>query len=161
MPEFRGTAPVGQALLPFQLLVGTLACFALMPSTTALTEANEGSAPDFLKPPISQQVKAAYGRLPLSFEANSGQTDKTVKYFSHSRGESLFLTPIAAVMVLSKPDNTSAKVKSTVLQPDKKQKTSFNAPLPAAVGGRITAHSWVLRMRLKGRANAPKFIHES
>jgi len=149
MLEFRGTAPVGQALRPFQLLVGTIACFALMPSTTALTEADEGSAPDFLKPPISQQVKAAYGRLPLSFEANSGQTDKTVKYFSHSRGESLFLTPIGAVMVLSKPDNTSAKAKSTVLQPDKKQK-SFDAPLPAAVGGRMTAHSWVLRMRLKG-----------
>jgi len=48
------------------------------------------------------QLLAAYGRLPLSFEANHGQTDAHVKFLSRGRGYSLFLTPSEAVLVLRK-----------------------------------------------------------
>lgn len=35
---------------------------------------------------------SAYGKLPLSFELNQGQTDGRVKFLTRGRGYSLFLT---------------------------------------------------------------------
>jgi hypothetical protein len=43
-----------------------------------------------------------YGRLPLSFEANGGQTDPQVRYLSRGDGYSLFLTDSEAVLALSR-----------------------------------------------------------
>jgi hypothetical protein len=45
-------------------------------------------------------VAAAYGKLPLSFEANQGQTDRRVKFLSRGPGYGLFLTPTGAVLSL-------------------------------------------------------------
>jgi photosystem II stability/assembly factor-like uncharacterized protein len=49
-----------------------------------------------------------YGSLPLSFEANRGQTDASVKYVARGPGYNIFLTPAEAVFVLRdaalKPD---------------------------------------------------------
>jgi hypothetical protein len=42
----------------------------------------------------------AYGKLPLHFEANQGQTDRQVKFLSRGAGYSLFLTPREAVLAL-------------------------------------------------------------
>jgi hypothetical protein len=44
-----------------------------------------------------------YGRLPLSFEANQGQTDPRVRFLSRGPGYGLFLTGDEAVLVLRKP----------------------------------------------------------
>jgi hypothetical protein len=41
-----------------------------------------------------------YGRLPLTFEANQGQTDATVKFLSRSAGYRLFLTSTQMVLAL-------------------------------------------------------------
>lgn len=38
----------------------------------------------------SAQLSEAYGKLPLSFEANAGQTDPRVKFLSRGSGYSLF-----------------------------------------------------------------------
>ena len=43
----------------------------------------------------------SYGRLPLSFEKNLGQTEAQVKYISRGRGYSLYLTPSEAVLSLT------------------------------------------------------------
>ncbi len=40
-----------------------------------------------------QQVLVAYGKLPLIFETNQGQTDPQVKFLSRGSGYTLFLTP--------------------------------------------------------------------
>jgi hypothetical protein len=56
------------------------------------------SAPVRAKP----QLVESFGKLPLSFEANGGQTDPQVKFLSRGRGYTLFLTPTEAVMVLRK-----------------------------------------------------------
>src|SRR5207302_4083868 len=45
----------------------------------------------------------AYGQIPLSFEANQGQTDSAVNFLSRGSGYSLFLTPTEAVLSLQKP----------------------------------------------------------
>lgn len=46
------------------------------------------------------RIERNYGNLPLSFEANRGQTDPRVKFFSRGPGYSFFLTPDEAVMQL-------------------------------------------------------------
>src|SRR6266571_1913252 len=45
----------------------------------------------------------AYGQLPLSFEANQGQTAPQVDFLSRGNGYALFLTPSQAVLTLQKP----------------------------------------------------------
>ena len=56
-------------------------------------------------PKISrQQLGATYTRLPLSFEANQGQTDGSVKFLARGDGYTLFLTSTEAVLALASPD---------------------------------------------------------
>src|SRR5881392_2397755 len=54
------------------------------------------------------RVSESYGKLPLQFEANRGQTHKDVHFLSRGAGYSLYLTAGEAVLVLSKP-NSNAK----------------------------------------------------
>lgn len=86
------------------------------------------------------RVVEGYGRLPLAFEANRGQADAQVKFFSRGAGYSLFLTSDEAVLTLSKgsrekPASSATKFLPTKDQPVKQEKPS------------------VLRMKLLG-ANA-------
>jgi uncharacterized protein (TIGR03437 family) len=46
------------------------------------------------------RIEEAYGRLPLSFEPNQGQTDARVRFVSHGPGYALFLTGDGAVLSL-------------------------------------------------------------
>src|SRR5436190_14357066 len=50
------------------------------------------------------RVSESYGKLPLQFEANRGQTHKDVHFLSRGQGYSLYLTAGEAVLVLSKPN---------------------------------------------------------
>ena len=50
---------------------------------------------------VDAEVREAYGRLPLSFEANQGQTDPQVKFLSRGSQNVLFLTTTEAVLVLT------------------------------------------------------------
>ena len=52
-------------------------------------------------------LSAAYGQLPLSFEANQGQTDSRVNFLSRGAGYSLFLTPTKAVLSLKQGDTSN------------------------------------------------------
>ena len=49
---------------------------------------------------ISKMSKQPYGKLPLSFEINRGQSDAQVKFVSHSQGDSLFLTRTEMILAL-------------------------------------------------------------
>ncbi len=51
-------------------------------------------------PKAQAVVIAQYGKLPLSFEANQGQSDPQVKFLSRTSGYSLFLTADEAVLTL-------------------------------------------------------------
>ncbi|HEX9962780.1 MAG TPA: SBBP repeat-containing protein, partial [Pyrinomonadaceae bacterium] len=53
---------------------------------------------------VSRSVKPDFGELPLSFEANAGQTDERVKFVSRGQGFALFLTGAETVLSLRKPD---------------------------------------------------------
>jgi len=65
----------------------------------------------FAQPPSvvnRTKVNANYGKLPLSFEANQGQTNPSVRFASRGEGYSLFLTDSAAELTLSKEDPHAA-----------------------------------------------------
>ncbi len=51
---------------------------------------------------VSHSIKPDFGELPLSFEANAGQTDVQVKFVSRGQGFALFLTDAEAVLSLRK-----------------------------------------------------------
>lgn len=62
-----------------------------------------------------------YGKLPLSFEANQGQTDGQVKFLSRGRGYGLFLTANEAVLTLRKvarEQDSKIEARKSVLSPD-------------------------------------------
>src|SRR5258706_8642790 len=50
------------------------------------------------------RVSESYGKLPLLFEANRGQTQQEVRFLSRGPGYNLYLTAHEAVLVLSKPN---------------------------------------------------------
>jgi hypothetical protein len=58
-------------------------------------------------PSIARSTKARvvenYGKLPMRFEANQGQTDANVKFLVRGRGYRLFLTGKEALVALKKP----------------------------------------------------------
>jgi hypothetical protein len=52
-----------------------------------------------------------YNELPLSFEANQGQTDPQVDFFTHAGGASVFLTSTAAVFSIAQPPSVAASAR--------------------------------------------------
>jgi sugar lactone lactonase YvrE len=54
-------------------------------------------------PATSAVISAAYGQLPMSFEANQGQTDSQVSVLTRGAGYASFLTPNSAVLSLQTP----------------------------------------------------------
>lgn len=62
---------------------------------------------------MKTRLKQAYGQLPLSFEANVGQTDPEVDFISRGSGYTLFLKPREAVLALRNGDESEA---ATVLR---------------------------------------------
>jgi hypothetical protein len=62
-----------------------------------------GVAADKAEAGVRARAVESYGKLPLSFEVNKGQTDSRVKFLSRGSGYSLFLTGNEAVLSLRKP----------------------------------------------------------
>jgi hypothetical protein len=61
----------------------------------------------------SSSLGSRLSQLPLSFEANQGQTDARVQFLAHGAGYTLFLTPTAAVFSLPVPAATQAAAGTT------------------------------------------------
>ena len=63
---------------------------------------------DLTKPaPARQSHLSNYGKLPMRFELNSGQTDDQVKFMARGSGYALFLTASEAVFVLRKAEKNA------------------------------------------------------
>src|SRR5438128_871140 len=115
------------------------------------------------------QVLAAYGKLPLSFEANQGQTEPQVKFLSRGSGYTLFLTSTEAVLMLTKTD-AHAKHRipgeARLVEPEKGAGTVLRMkllganPAPAVAGvGELPGKSnyFVGNDPKKWRANVPTY----
>jgi hypothetical protein len=66
-------------------------------------------------PNASAKAKEAYGVLPLSFEANSGQSSRKVKFLARGQGYGLFLTTTGAVMSVTKSSEKKGDSKNNSL----------------------------------------------
>jgi beta-propeller repeat-containing protein len=76
------------------------------------------------------RVREAYGKLPLRFEANAGQTDSQVKFISRGSGYTLFLAQDEAVLALSnRSSKDKAESKSVI-----RMKCSGANPVPQVEG---------------------------
>ena len=91
--------------------------------------------------PNSALLVASYGKLPLAFEANQGQTDQRVKFLSRGAGYSLFLTSAEAVLELEPAASSH--------QPSIKTPHALVGNEHPVVGDHSPA-SAVLRMKLVG-----------
>lgn len=93
-------------IIPMLLLLWALP-ISTLPRVTAKPRA---TAPATSPTPNEAQLKMTatenYGKLPLSFERNQGQSDDAVKFLSRGKGYTLFLTPTEAVFSLR---NTAKK----------------------------------------------------
>lgn len=60
--------------------------------------------------PPQQQLIENYGKTPLAFEQNQGQTDDRVRFLSRGQGYALFLTQNEAILSLSRSDFSETSV---------------------------------------------------
>ncbi|NQT82476.1 SBBP repeat-containing protein, partial [bacterium] len=87
---------------------------------------------------VSQEaIRTAYGKTPLSFELNRGQTDAEVRFLSRGNGYTLFLTRTEAVLALRNRQNMKHAEETTTAE-------------------RITVSTRVLRMHLLGTNGTPR-----
>ncbi|HEX8370952.1 MAG TPA: Ig-like domain-containing protein [Pyrinomonadaceae bacterium] len=63
-----------------------------------------------------QKIVDAYGKLPLHFEPNLGQTDAQVKFLARGHGYALFLTEKEAVLSLQKRGKNKAQDKRAIVK---------------------------------------------
>jgi hypothetical protein len=68
-----------------------------------------GASANASSPAGRQRTEAKLTRIPLSFEANQGQTDSAVKFLSRGDGYSMFLTSNSAVLELRIPKGADAR----------------------------------------------------
>ena len=127
-------------------------------SSRAVISQSETRSPRPLKSGISASAVLAshaeivnrYGKLPMSFEPNVGQSGDPVKFLAHGNAYTLFLTPSEAVFALKSAARTRRQT-----QP----KTSSISTTPTNVpNSRFQAKNSrfeILRMRLVGANPAP------
>src|SRR5262245_37374359 len=63
---------------------------------------NPGSPAKTAPEAVRRKLEAAYGKLPLTFEENRGQTDPHVRFLSRGSGYALFFTSDSALLKLKK-----------------------------------------------------------
>jgi Beta-propeller repeat/Abnormal spindle-like microcephaly-assoc'd, ASPM-SPD-2-Hydin len=112
----------------------TRAGLSPVPASTAANHSSSNADPMLVE---------AYGKLPLGFEENQGQTNSEVRFVSHGSGYELFLTPQDAVLALrsSAPQARSARNRLVALR------ESRNA--------RFAERNSAVRIHLEG-ANSPR-----
>jgi len=100
----------------------------------AMVDAGPGDLQARLANPT--RLAGNYGRLPLSFEVNRGQTDARVKFLARGPGYTLFLTGDEAVLALRKPEGRTTKfeIRNSKFEIGKSKLEIRNSELEAATG---------------------------
>ena len=139
----RRTTPLRITLLVALAVSGVIGLFRNSLTEAARDRENTlvsgSSAPD---DSTRARITEAFGELPMSFEANKGQTDEKVKFLSRGSGYTLFLTSTEAVLSLIRPEETGEKSSATDRGDEKKKVERVRRD--------------VLRMRLLGARSTPQ-----
>jgi hypothetical protein len=132
----------------FGVLVVVSVAASITPGVLTTFQANGHAFSEKLARPnadSTSRITEAYGRLPLSFEANRGQADDKVDFVSRGNGFTLSLTPSEAVLNLTSPaERTDAKA-----NPERDPSTALRLRL---TGGNPQAQA-VVGQELPGKAN--------
>lgn len=151
------------------LLVAVLSVSAWFALTSHSAKLEGSAAPQTLRqqtsPPALKRaasdtratLEKNYGKLPLTFEANRGQTAATSKYVARSAGYNIFLTHAEAVLVFRNGDGVPKQTSSELDNFDEGSSTagrrarvlSRQLQLNAQAGTKGSEPA-VLRMRLDG-----------
>jgi len=121
------------------VLVGSLVLTP--PSSQAGSRASTTSSPQSSGLAARTHASQTYMHLPLSFEANHGQTDARAKFISRGSGYTLFLTDDEAVLALHRPSQNAGG------EPRQRWNTALSLRPPAVSDAQPPA---VLRMKLVG-----------
>ena len=97
------------------------------------------------------RVAANYGKLPLIFEANRGQTDARVKFLSRGRGYTLFLTDSEAVLSLRGAEGKGHALRVKLLGAEAEPKMTGLGRLPGV------SNYFIGRDRSKWRTKVPHY----
>jgi Beta-propeller repeat len=127
----------GLGILGFCMFIFAFCFLSETAPASAETLPCSASKPD---PAAPARALASYGKLPLSFEANAGQTDQRVKFLTRGSGYALFLTSNEAVLALRQ--TASGKPKAQKADP------TLQRQVPTSNSESRT--SAVLRMKLVG-----------
>ena len=106
----------------------------------AMTNSGPATVPDSTR----LQVEASFGKLPLAFEPNRGQTDSRVRFLSRAGNRTLWLTSDEAVLAVAR----RARVSRAGGKQEVARKQEQIAPA-------------ILRMRFVGANGNPKITGES
>jgi len=97
-----------------------VSALVLLGILTARVSSRLSGSPELRPTPQGQLVHTRqprpaqnFGKLPLNFEVNRGQTDSQVKFLSRGSGYALFLTGNEAVLSLKKPSATSRQLSAS------------------------------------------------
>ena len=96
-------------------------------------------------PRTADQVREAYGRIPLSFEANHGQAGEAANYVARGAGYTLALSPTEAVFALARKSGEPSR--GNPRDPDAGKRAKRDGRVPDAAHSDQSA---VLRMNLVG-----------
>ena len=155
MSQFLRFRPLLNQLLAL-LLVFTLLLSASAGQQRPAANNSPGSFLNATQQRTPGQLHELYGKLPLMFEANHGQTDPQIRFLSRGNGYSIFLTSSEAVFVLRKSPGEENRQRDA--GPQQYDPDSFTGL------SRRERHGWqastsddtaVLRMSLVGANDVP------
>ena len=81
-------------------LLGLTVAITLLSGPVCVAQSVPANQTATQKPAFTRQAQSNYGKLPLTFEPNQGQTDPRVKFLAHGAGYSVFLTSGQMVLAL-------------------------------------------------------------
>ena len=92
--------------LSLRMVIAASALASALISVFSVEQTVAASAPLFSTPSVTGKATRAseYGKMPLAFELNRGQTDERANFLSRSPGYTLYLTQKAAVLSLPLPE---------------------------------------------------------
>ena len=136
----------------FLILLGFIARVGLARRPSGATAAHVADSRSAVA--HGQQLIAAYGKLPLSFESNQGQMDQSVQFIAHGARQAILLTSAEAILNLPGVDESGQSSNSDVPA----SLGSWGALIPSMSGSEIprpgaearSADPRILRMTLVG-----------
>lgn len=132
----------GFVLLTFLVIVGFGPLIRTQGEANTLHTRHVSSTPTKIQPKMTPN----YGKLPLSFEANQGQTGGAVRFLARGGGYTIFLTDDEAVLTLRRLSDARVAPIGTrrdIVGKSARKRVAQHPPFRAAV----FPNSWPLLMR--------------